>query len=440
MIADRPDLAILLVRNLEQNHLVERIRGEASVSTTRIVEVGDYDTLRLALSQQAFDLVLMLSPLEWIDEVFLAESLEAAHPDQRVRLVSAEPALALDGSRRAALEADRRFAYEIRSALQQSRRERSLRTAEHRSADPQTDEARATPELEAVFRALPDLYFRLDAEGRILDYLAGRKTDLYVTPEVFLGSRMFEVLPPDVGERWREAIATTMTRQEIVTIEYSLPIAADEAIYEARLSPLGNDQVVAVVRNVTEHRRQSERVAYLANHDHLTGLLNRRAFETVLRTAIERSAAGERSTLLFADVDGFKRVNDLAGHAAGDQALVMIARSFEESVRHADTIARLGGDEFAVLLANVDVAEARPVTERLQQGLGDREVSFAGRAFRIGVSVGVAAVLPSSTPGEILAQADAAMYQAKRKRIRRTQMHWEGPARSHGARCLEGDE
>ena len=110
-------------------------------------------------------------------------------------------------------------------------------------------------ELSAVLSALPDLYFRLDADGTVLDYRAGTTTDVYLPPEAYLGRRIQEALPPAVGRLFDDAIRAVRERGEQVAIEYSLPVREAERFFEARLLPLRQRHVVVVVRDVTERRR-----------------------------------------------------------------------------------------------------------------------------------------------------------------------------------------
>jgi two-component system sensor kinase FixL len=113
-------------------------------------------------------------------------------------------------------------------------------------------------EIESVFQALPDLYFRMAADGTILDYRANRRSELYVPPDEFLGRRMQDVLPPDVGHLLAGGMAGVGAGQGLVTFEYQLPLAGVEQEFEARLVPLNGAEVVAVVRNITEQKRTEQ--------------------------------------------------------------------------------------------------------------------------------------------------------------------------------------
>ncbi len=123
-----------------------------------------------------------------------------------------------------------------------------------------------TFELEAVFRTLPDLYFRLDADGVILDYLSGDSSDLYVATEDFLGKRMLDILPVNVASQFEKAIVETIKDTTSVTLEYSLEISGEEQKYEARFLPFNATQIIIISRNITL-RKQAESKLKEKNHE-----------------------------------------------------------------------------------------------------------------------------------------------------------------------------
>ncbi|MBW3586997.1 MAG: PAS domain-containing protein, partial [Cyanobacteria bacterium 0813] len=114
-----------------------------------------------------------------------------------------------------------------------------------------------TSELEAVFLALPDLYFRINADGIILDYLSGNSSDLYLSPEYFVGKQMTDILPTTAAREFEMAMLEVAENRTTINIEYSLPMPAGEETYEARLVPFNSDQVIAIARNITK-RKQAE--------------------------------------------------------------------------------------------------------------------------------------------------------------------------------------
>ncbi|GLY13292.1 hypothetical protein Kisp01_03080 [Kineosporia sp. NBRC 101677] len=159
-----------------------------------------------------------------------------------------------------------------------------------------------------------------------------------------------------------------------------------------------------------------------ASYDSLTGLANRSLFLDRLKQALSGPAEHESAevSVLFIDLDRFKAVNDTLGHAAGDELLAEVARRLRESIRDSDTVARLGGDEFAVLMEGTrGPAPALRAAERISHALS-RPIPVHGRDIFVSASVGVACGQAAQhETGELLRQADLAMYQAKKSGSRR---------------------
>lgn len=152
----------------------------------------------------------------------------------------------------------------------------------------------------------------------------------------------------------------------------------------------------------------------LAMQDPLTKLPNRRVLLDALEAAMKLTPREGKSHAVFLlDLNGFKRVNDRFGHAAGDEVLKAVVGRFRRAARSSDLLARLGGDEFAVLSRNVDVESARAIGQRFIAALG-HEVSAGGATHALGVAIG-AAMFPDDgdTVEKILRHADVAMYRAK---------------------------
>ncbi len=151
-----------------------------------------------------------------------------------------------------------------------------------------------------------------------------------------------------------------------------------------------------------------------ASTDHLTGLANRRRFERQLEREVVRTLRyGHPFCLIMMDIDHFKQVNDNYGHAAGDQVLRLIGKTLQEGTRGIDLAARIGGEEFAIIFTETDLVGALEVAERLRLAINAIEIPAVGP---IAASFGVAEC-PSSaqTTRELLASADAALYEAKRQ-------------------------
>ncbi len=168
--------------------------------------------------------------------------------------------------------------------------------------------------------------------------------------------------------------------------------------------------VGAIVRDVTERRRNEERLYRLASLDVLTDLSNRSAWQECLTIALEE---GTPVTIMLLDLDHFKDVNDGHGHAAGDAVLREVAARLRATCTEASIVARLGGDEFAVLMPGDDVAKAQEIAERLIRVVSE-PYAVAGQNVEIGASVGLALFPPDGRlPEELLNAADLALYRAK---------------------------
>jgi diguanylate cyclase (GGDEF)-like protein len=178
----------------------------------------------------------------------------------------------------------------------------------------------------------------------------------------------------------------------------------------------GKPASLALLRDVTERRRMEDELGYLATHDELTGLPNRYLLGDRLSQAVARLRhSGQALAMVFADLDGFKAINDRMGHPAGDQVLVETARRILSVVRAADTVARIGGDEFLVICEVADQATADAVVARLTQAI-NQPLVLGDQTVMVRASIGmVLEPHPDPDPASLLAAADDAMYREKRR-------------------------
>lgn len=199
-----------------------------------------------------------------------------------------------------------------------------------------------------------------------------------------------------------------------MTVELSWSAAQIDGIWE----------FTGFMHDITERKQLEAAMRTLALQDALTGLFNRRAFTELLDKALHHlDRHGTPAALLFMDLDGFKRLNDLQGHQAGDEALVAVAQALRQCVRSNDVVARLGGDEFVVLAEGIgDRRQARVLGEKVI-----RAVESALPASALSCSVGIAFAQPSLTPQRLLQQADHAMYAAKQRGRGNLAFHEKAP-------------
>lgn len=162
-------------------------------------------------------------------------------------------------------------------------------------------------------------------------------------------------------------------------------------------------------------RHERDAAHRLAERDPLTGLLNRRAIQQRLRTAFAHARlAGMPLSVLFIDIDHFKRINDSYGHRAGDECLRAVVVPIERELRHGDLMGRYGGEEFVVVLANTTDAQAEAVAERIRNRVQNEPLLVSGIRIELTVSIGVAmADATARTSDDLIERADAALYRAK---------------------------
>jgi diguanylate cyclase (GGDEF)-like protein len=223
-------------------------------------------------------------------------------------------------------------------------------------------------------------------------------------------------LDPDDALAVKELLGSLDERDgDPVLVRWLMP--SGEQRYLELILLLGHDGEPAVYGwDVTSHVRQQRALEHLALHDPLTGLANRVLFAERVRDELRRRArTGSDVAIVYADLDGFKEINDTWGHAAGDMLLTTLADRLRECVRPGDIVARLGGDEFAICcpdLAGVD--DALAVAHRLIDD-ATAPVTIGSALVRVSVAVGVA-LADGDEPvdgTQLLARADLAMYAAK---------------------------
>lgn len=259
------------------------------------------------------------------------------------------------------------------------------------------------PEVEALARPLSEVVRIIDARGDMVDLLGAG----------------FCNGGDDIG---------SLVRRDGHVI---LVDGAVAEVHDQVRDPVG---YIVTFRNVTAATRMARELSYHANHDALTGLLNRRVLEARLERAVASAAELDcRHALLFFDLDRFKAINDGGGHVAGDEMLRQLAVLLRRQLREHDTLARMGGDEFAVLLENCTEARANTVAEKIRTTIGSFAFTWEGRTYRPGASVGQVEFSGSGLAARDLVEAaDRMCYAAKaagRDRIAACTVQGIDPAR-----------
>ena len=284
----------------------------------------------------------------------------------------------------------------------------------------------------AVLKAIPDLLFEVDMDGRFIDYHSSQTDFLAAPAEKYIGKTIAEILPPDAAEVGMSALLEAHEKGASTGKQYQLQLPHGVFWFELSVSQMtaGTGQkphFVVLSRDITERKDAETRTHRLAYFDSLTGLPNRQAFLEKLEREVKGvERLGKKFAILFMDLDGFKSINDTMGHITGDLLLQWTADRLHQSIRPTDIVsrtgveqdgvelARLGGDEFTALIPDIVHAEdALRVAHRIREQMR-RPFVLDGREVVLTASIGIA-VYPDDgvDASSLLKHADTAMYHAK---------------------------
>ncbi len=285
--------------------------------------------------------------------------------------------------------------------------------------------------------AAADFFWELDAKLTFRVASDGLVRVLGIPREHIVGRTLDQLLdhPANINEEshWTEHLALLRDCQPFRDFEFRWSVNGDSRMVRYSGIPVFNmaREFVGyrgVGCDVTATVRQAETMAYHANHDALTGLINRRSFEQTVKEALCTSRQSRKShALCFLDLDSFKIVNDTCGHQAGDELLRQLTQLFDSLVRKSDVLARLGGDEFGILLYKCDVPEALKLANQIRHEVENFQFLWHENRFTIGVSVGLVIVDDRWDSIESLfAAADSACYLAKNEGRNRVVVYRDG--------------
>ncbi|MGY3238940.1 MULTISPECIES: putative bifunctional diguanylate cyclase/phosphodiesterase [unclassified Bradyrhizobium] len=304
-------------------------------------------------------------------------------------------------------------------------RQRVIEASAHSPDEVEQDLLRTQEFLDTIVENIPIAVFAKCAKDSRYILLNRAGEDYYgLTREQMLGRTPEEIFPPDV--------ARMVNEQDRRVVASGMPMFLEEHLIEVGVK--GHDRVinsrkmlitdgsgdpqylVGVIEDVTERVNTQERISHLAQHDALTDLPNRSAFNAALAERLERAQKASTSfAVLSLDLDRFKDVNDVFGHPVGD---MMMRATAERLAAEADGafVARIGGDEFMILMPDDARREdVLSLAERLVEAIG-KELEVDDYLPHVGLSVGIA-VYPDDGPdaATLLANADSALYRAKRE-------------------------
>lgn len=259
----------------------------------------------------------------------------------------------------------------------------------------------------------------LDTQGRVIFANPQARALTGYAEDAILGMDSADLMPTMAAASMSERTEVESGETESFESEF---LNANGRTVPVELSVTSMDREVArgiasqwIAHDITIRKRNEAQLVHLAQHDYLTGLINRRTFEEELERALDRSRRGsQRGAFLWLDLDAFKDVNDRFGHKAGDDVLTAISAVLASELRSGSLLCRLGGDEFGILLDEADEEAARVASDRLLDRINGAEFNFGGQPIHVTASVGIA-VFPdqASTSEELMSRADMAMYAAK---------------------------
>lgn len=280
----------------------------------------------------------------------------------------------------------------------------------------------ASVRLSAVFEATKDMVFVTSPRGEVLNLNRTAREALGVRDSA--PQTLYTLLPDHIADQFMGVAIPAAARDGSWEGEVRLTFAgrAETAVEVEILAHMEDDGAIdcfsCLLRDVTDQRHFEARLAFLASHDELTGLPNRRFFEEQVAAELARSRMrGKHGSILVIDLDGLKTVNDDLGHVAGDELLRGAARILKDATPDRGLCARIGGDEFAMLLPGKSESEASAIAEQLRLSIRSERLNHCDEELSTTASIGVASFPDHGDDvEEILANADLAMYEAKSSR------------------------
>ena len=277
-------------------------------------------------------------------------------------------------------------------------------------------------ELQSIFDQLPDVFYRTDMQGIITMISPFCFKTIGYSQEEMLGTPMagYYKTPED---RQKIVQAITKGSGKAIQVEAALKHKDGSTIWVStnafvRLDEKGKPSCIeGVARDISARKRMEDRLTTLSRTDSLTGVYNRQYFMDQSEEVIKVMRRYKHpASMMLADLDHFKSINDRYGHHAGDLALNAFVQVCRETIRESDIFGRMGGEEFAITLPETPLQSAAVLAERIRKATAEMDITLDGQTIKLTVSIGLVELsAEDQSLKAILHRADQAMYQAKEK-------------------------
>ena len=250
-------------------------------------------------------------------------------------------------------------------AQQLATREEELRVQYKQRCEDEKQLCRSKEKSRAIIEAIPDVLFIINFEGVFIDCQASDDSMLLMPKERFIGKTIAEVMPKEVTEKAYESLNLVFESGNLHSFDYKIIDKGILGYYEIRMVKNGENEVLAILRDITRRKVLENSLEYLSYNDQLTGLRNRRFYEEELKRIDVKENLP--LTLILGDVNGLKLINDSFGHVVGDELISKVAEIIKKGCRAGDIAARLGGDEFIILLPKTDGDKADKIIKNINK-------------------------------------------------------------------------
>jgi len=267
----------------------------------------------------------------------------------------------------------------------------------------------AEAELQRAYEVTPVGLFTLEPDGRFVRANTAMQEKLGLAGRPLHEQRWQNYFEAGAWERLKE-IAERGGEAEI----QALPVGGTETRWYLAKATLAHTRIEGSLQDITERRKATERLRFLANNDSLTGALNRRGIEQVLENSLKQFDESSPLALAYLDLDRFKLINDLYGHQTGDEVLKQVCQRVKWSLGDTHYVGRIGGDEFILVLRDTAMLPATELCRRIISDICDMPFQLRRRSFQVKVSIGLIEITPEMRVQDAVSAADRACREAKK--------------------------